>query len=301
MNDFISVIVCTYNREKYIGRCLEHLLRQHPEPSSYEVLIIDNNSTDRTREICSEFVNRHGEIFRYIMEQSQGLSFARNRGIKEARGSLLVFLDDDAFADVNYIASTRSYFASHPDVLAAGGRIHPQYEDSEPTWMTSFLLPLVAAQDMGDDAVPFKKGRFPIGANMIIRKKAFETYGIFNTGLGRKGSSLEGGEEKDFIQRLHAAHERIMFTPQASVTHIIPPQRVQPDYIRRQAIGVGRSERRRLSTNGAGSLLTKILEESIKGLGTIFLFFGYLLAGKPSAGWMLVRFRCWVFKGLLFS
>lgn len=300
MDNFISVIVCTYNRERYIGKCLEHLHRQHADKKLYEVIIVDNNSTDQTSEICKSAVANYTETtFRYFFEPVQGHSQSRNRGIRESKGNIIAFLDDDAFTSPNYISNLNSFFSSHPEVMAIGGKIIPVYEGETPAWMSRYLLPLVAAQDMGERPKKFTGRKFPIGANMAFQKKAFDRYGLFNTDLGRKGKGLEGGDEKDVFDRLKENNETIYYVPDVQVEHIIPEKRVELPYIRGLGIGVGTSERKRIRESR--KIMNKIIEELYKSAGTGILALLYFLRGRFSAGVMLVRFRCWVIKGLLFK
>ncbi len=300
MDNFISVIVCTYNRERYIGKCLEHLHNQRADKKLYEVNIVDNNSTDQTAEICKTTIAKYPDTtFNYFFEPIQGHSQSRNRGIRESKGNIIAFLDDDAFTSPEYISSMNSFFTSHPEAAAIGGKIIPVYEGDSPAWMSKYLLPLVAAQDMGGQIKKFTGRKFPIGANMAFRKQAFDQYGLFNTDLGRKGSGLEGGDEKDVFDRLKQNNETIYYVPDVLVEHIIPQKRVELAYIRGLGIGVGTSERKRIRESG--KVINKIFEEFIKITGTGILALLYFLQGKFSAGIMLIRFRYWVIKGLLFK
>lgn len=298
MPSFLSVVVCTYNREKYIGRCLQHLAKQESEVSTYEVIIVDNNSTDNTNQICTSFVSQHAH-FKYFLETNQGHSFSRNRGIQESSGDIIAFLDDDAFVTSDYVSNLINFFSENHQAQAIGGKIDPIYEGGEPNWMTPFLLPLVAAQDMGENIKPFKGRAFPIGANMAFRKEVFKNYGLFNIELGRKGSGLEGGDEKEVFLRLKSDNLPIFYVPSVKVEHIIPEKRVTREYIKGLALGVGTSERKRIRNGGIPLLLQKILEETIKIGGTIILFIYYMVVGKFSSGLMLIKFRYWVLKGLL--
>jgi glycosyltransferase involved in cell wall biosynthesis len=296
----ISVIVCTYNRAHYLADTLNHLLHQSSATAHFEVLVINNNSTDDTEGVCQQFSNKNPLFsFRYLVEQSQGLSYARNRGIKEAKGDVLTFIDDDAFAQPDFIQHLQAHFESHPQTMAVGGKIIPQYEDIEPRWMSKYLLPLVAALNMGDQKTPFPKSKFPIGANMSIRREAFEAYGTFDVNLGRKGSVLEGSEEKDLFSRISKSGAPIMYLPQAVVHHIIPAKRVSPQYIKNQAIGIGKSERTRTIQQGRSTFLLFLLGECIKWAGTFVLSLYYLLKLKPAKAGMLLRFRAYVSSGIL--
>lgn len=294
----VSVIVCTYNRAHYLAATLAHLLKQSASIDSFEVVLINNNSTDHTEDICHEFATENPNFpFRYIVETSQGLSHARNRGIKEVKGDILTFIDDDAFAHNDFMQVITSHFSDNPEIIAIGGKIIPKYEEEVPRWMSKFLLPLVAALDMGDEVKAFPKGKFPIGANMSIRKEAFEKYGDFDVNLGRKGESLEGSEEKDLFFRLIKAGAKITYLPQAVVYHIIPAKRVSVDYIKNQAIGIGKSERTR--TQQQGQLFSFLIGEVLKWAGTLVLSLWYLLTLHPSKASMLIRFRAYVSTGII--
>ncbi|WKK79850.2 glycosyltransferase [Marivirga arenosa] len=294
----ISVIVCTYNRQEYIGECLKHLAKQSASAEKYEVLIIDNNSRDQTADISKEFVANHPELnVHYHCEMNQGHTFARNRGITEAKGEILSFIDDDAFVDYHFIEAIDNYFKQHAEVSAIGGKILPVYEGKHPKWMSKYLLTLVSALDMGEQVRKFTGAKFPIGANMAFRAKVFEKYGKFNTDLGRRGSELEGGDEKEVFLRLKREKEEIHYVPQVKVDHIIPERRLSMEYIKGLGVGVGTSEKRRVVKSGLAEVIKKFISETIKVGGTLVLFFLYSLQGKFAQAWMLLKFRFWVLKG----
>lgn len=296
----VSVIVCTFNRNQYIGRCLEHLHLQDADKASYEVIIINNNSSDNTESICNDLITRYPDTnFRYFVEQNQGLSYARNRGIQEAKANILAFLDDDAFATPGYIESITKIFEQDTFIDAVGGKIIPLYELTQPAWMSHYLLPLVAAQDYGATTKKFPKGKFPIGANMIFKRSVFVTYGLFDIRLGRKGNDLGAGEEKELFEKLVTAGAYIVYDPSIIVEHIIPENRTTVSYIKRMGIGVGKSERLRIQHKGLYAIVRKILSECVKSVASLLLMLGYFIIGRFAAGKMLVQFRIWVIKGLL--
>jgi len=296
----ISVIVCTYNRAVYLPRTLEHLAKQSADNSLFEVLIIDNNSKDQTAQIAQDFISRYPKVqSKYFLELNQGLSHARNRGIKEAQGTVLIFIDDDAFVRPNYIQNVNDYFSNHANVSAIGGKIIPVYEAEEPQWMSKYLLPLVAALDLGDSPKRFTGAKFPIGANMGFRKEVFEKHGVFDVNLGRNAEKLEGGEEKDLFNRLKKGNEEIHYVPNVIVDHIIPPKRTNIEYIKAMALGVGISERKRLMGKPFSEKVGKLLSESVKIGGSIVLFVFYFLSFRFQAALLLLRFRYWVLMGML--
>ncbi len=296
----LSVIVCTFNRDKYILKTLRHLKIQKCKKELFEVLIIDNNSTDQTETLCRDFVTKNKlHNFYYYIELNQGHTFARNRGIRESNGQNLAFIDDDAYVTDTYCENIIDFFERNPEVSVIGGKITPLYENTEPKWMTKFLWPLVAALDMGNQIKPFKGAKYPIGANMAFRAELFKKYGNFNVDLGRRGYELEGGDEKEMIYRLRKEKCEIFYYPDMHVYHIIPDSRLSEEYIMGQAIGVGISEKKRLKNRPAIDWIYKILNESIKIAGTVILALRYLLTGKFEKGFMLIRFRFWVLKGYL--
>ncbi len=302
MDPQVSIIVCTYNREKYLQRCLEHLTRQTIDKNFFEVIIINNNSTDNTEHICKDFLSTPERTnFRYFVEKNQGHSHSRNRGINESKAPLINFIDDDAFVYPEFAENIVKFFKNNNEVMAIGGKINPVFEDEIPRWMSSHLMPLVSALDMGEREQPFKGRKFPIGANMTFRRSVFEKYGLFNVNLGRKGSGLEGGDEKEVFLRMKSEHESIYYVPSVQVDHVIPKNRVELSYIRGLATGVGTSERKRILEKGMTEVVKKIGEELFKSVASAVLFVTFLFSGKISRGWMLLKFRFWVQKGLIFN
>jgi glycosyltransferase involved in cell wall biosynthesis len=276
------------------------LVNQSAENRDYEILIIDNNSTDKTADIASEFIKNHSEMnVHYFCEKNQGHTFARNRGIKEATGEILSFIDDDAFVDHDFIKEIQSYFHLNKEVSAIGGKILPVYEKETPKWMSKYLLTLVSALDMGNSPKKFKGSKFPIGANMAFRTEVFEKYGLFNTDLGRRGSGLEGGDEKEVFIRLKKENEDIHYVPSVKVDHIIPEKRLTMEYIKGLGVGVGSSEKRRIIKAGFKETMKKVISEGIKVGATFALFSIYFVQGKFAQAKMLVQFRFWVLEGYL--
>ncbi len=296
----ISVIICTYNRDKYLSRALECLKNQDISPEKFEIVVINNLSTDTTENVCRDFINKNSQLnISCYIENQQGLSFARNRGIHESKAEILVFLDDDAYASGNYLTSISGFFSLRPDILAAGGKILPEYEYEEPGWMNPFLASLVSAQDLGNQSRKFKSGKYPIGASMIIRRSAFQKYGYFNTDLGRKGSELLGGEEKDFFYRMIADKKELFYIPDAVVHHYIADSRVQTDFIKKLGRGIGVSEIQRLRNLGTFSVFYGFVKEGVKWIASIILIFYYCFILKFGKGIMILKFRTYVTKGLL--
>ena len=296
----LTAIICTYNRAKYIGNLLESLAANDLPKSEYEIVLVDNNCTDNTREICEVFAAAHKDVnFRYVTEPEQGLSAARNKGIKEARGELLVYVDDDALVDPNYLRDYTEWFAAHPGTMACGGPIEPLYETAEPAWMTPYTKALLTAwMNYGNKVREYPKGRYPGGGNAAYRKEVFEKVGLFNTALGRKGTNLMGSEEKDIFDKMHALGMQVLYLPTPVLHHIIPQTKLEPDYFNRLTLQIGISERQRTRAISKGKYLKRIFSELIKWCGTIVLLCLYTISFHPAKGWKLVLFRRNVTRGL---
>lgn len=295
----ISFIICTYNREKYIYECLSRLA-SNTVKEGWEIILVNNNSTDNTAAECERFVEDYQPAnYHYFLETQQGLSFARNRGIQEAKGEWLVFLDDDAMVEPDYIASLQKHLSDHPEAGAFGGQIIPLFEDGEPEWYSKWTMIYVSAMDRGKTVHPFPANKYPIGANMGVNREVIDRVGMFNTALGRTGNNLLSGEEKDLFNRIHAAGYPILYFPDIQVHHCIPAHRTTKEFIARLADGVGQSERLRTRHIGAAAYCKRLIMECVKWGGTIVLWAFYALQGKFSKGNILVLFRYHVTKALL--
>ncbi|WP_109829795.1 glycosyltransferase [Reichenbachiella versicolor] len=294
----LSVVICTYNRAELLKKTVKSLCNQDFSRSDYEILIINNQSTDHTNQVIQSLIKTYPEnrILNFL-ETSQGLSYARNRGVKESKGSLICFLDDDIIASRDLISVYCKFFKSHPQVSSAGGKVVPYFEVDPPVWLSSYLLPLYAQQNLGDCDSVFRKNSFPIGANMCFRSSFFHTYGLFDTNLGRKGVELLAGEEKELISRAHLKSDFSNYVAGAVIQHYIPEKRLNLNYIKRQALGTGLSERFR--SKSEESFISRCLVEVFKWLATLVLFFRYLFTFSLGKGIVLVKFRYWVSRGLL--
>lgn len=298
----ISVIICTYNRGKYIYNVLKSIALGTLEHDAYEIILVDNNCTDNTRKEVDHFCNVFPQVkLRYFVETNQGLSHARNRGIKESQGDILVYVDDDATVNPDYLKTYADWFAAHPETDAAGGPIIPHYETgSEPKWMTYFIKRLLTGYlYFGDKAKPFPGDNYPGGGNAAYRSRVFEKVGLYNVQLGRNGDSLTGGEEKDIFDKMKREGMQFVYLPNAILYHSIPGYKLEADYFNRLTTGIGQSERARTLKIGKCLYRKRLLSELKKWCGTIVLWCFYLITFRPQRGNMLIKFRRNVTKALL--
>ena len=296
-----SIIVCTYNRDKYLYGALQCIAENGYPADAYEIVLVNNMSTDNTEDECRRFRNDYPDVdFRYFVETQQGLSFARNRGIEESRGDTLVFLDDDSYIQPDYLINLQRQLEAHSDADAFGGKIDPAFESGEaPKWLSKWNYSWVSAIDLGTEVCPFTGKAFPIGANMGIRKDMLSRIGVFNTELGRSKKNLMGGEEKDLFERIRQHGGNIYYFPDVLVQHVIPPSRTTKDYVRRLGEGVGKSERIRTLGVSKWKYLKRLISELVKWGGTTVLWLGFALKGQFEKGNILFTFRRRVTSGLL--
>lgn len=295
----LSVIICTYNRARYLYPLLESLAAGCE--TDYEIVLVDNNSSDATRAEVDRFDADHPELqLHYCFEPQQGLSYARNRGIRESKGDILVYVDDDALVNPDYLQTYARFFAENPEALAAGGPILPRYDGcEEPSWMSHYTRQLVTGKLwLGDREREFPRGAFPGGGNAAYRRAVFEQVGLFNVELGRKGSSLIGAEEKDLFDKMTSRGIRFYYLPTAILYHLIPPRKLTQDYFDRLTYGIGVSERLRTKQVSQGKYFSRLCQEAVKWGGTLALWTSFALKGEVAKGNKLVAFRRNVSRGL---
>lgn len=297
----ISVILCTYNRDKYIYNVLKSVAENDYPHDQYEIVLVNNNSTDGTENECRRFQADYPDIrFRYFLETKQGLSYARNCGIRNAQGDLLAYVDDDATVNPEYLRTYSDFFTHHPEAVAAGGPILPVYETEEPEWMTHYTRQLITGKlFLGNNQREFPHGAFPGGGNACYRKSVFDTVGLFNVELGRKGNSLIGAEEKDLFDKMTTHSMHFYYLPNAILYHIIPPHKLTQDYFDRLTYSIGVSERYRTQQISRKKYLNRLCKEAVKWGGTIALWCGFAIRGECAKGNKLVAFRRNVTRGLL--
>lgn len=226
----ISAIICTYNRASYLSKAISSLLFQILPKEYYEIIIIDNSSTDNTKQIVGEFQSKYSNI-RYFFEGVQGLSAARNRGIKEAKSELVAFLDDDAEATCEWLEEFIKAFDMFPNAGCAGGKIELIWPSGEkPEWLNSKYESFFGKLDIGDEIKIITYPETPYGGNLCIKKEIVYLSGFFDEKLGRIKDSLLSGEEIEFIYRLQKMKETI-YIPAAKIYHHVLPYRVSKQYL----------------------------------------------------------------------
>lgn len=225
----ISVVVCTYNRADLLPGCLESLAEQTLDKSIYEVIVVNNNSTDNAQGIAEEFAGKQPN-FRVVVETKQGLSHARNRGYREAKGDYVAYIDDDARADVRWVELILDALESvKPEPVVVGGTILPWYEKKPPDWfMDDYEI-----RSWGDAKhflePPRAENGFS-GSNMTFRKSILEEFGGFSADYGVVGNVLRLGEETELFSRIYKKHPLFWYDPAIQVEHLVPARNMSVSY-----------------------------------------------------------------------
>ena len=297
----LSIIICSYNRASYISDALTSLYSQSAELASFEVIIVDNNSTDNTTEVFTQWraLHTHGS-FIYLTESKQGASYARNTGAAIAKGEWVCFMDDDAVATPNYVENILKHTHKQPEIVGFGGRIIPKYIPAEPKWMSYYVSSLVGNFDYAPTACAFEHGKYPLESNMIVKKSIYDKIGGFNSDLpGVVGTLRIGGEGKELFYKILALGYPIYYDPEICVHHVIEVQKLTSEYMYRVASGIGRGEKIRTKGISTTTYLIKILEYIFKLGAAIVLGIKYILQATPAKAKPVIQFRIDALKGLL--
>ena len=297
----VSVVICSYNRAAYIGGALDSLYHQTASKEDFEVIVVDNNSSDGTDEVFIQWraANPDGQFY-YATETQQGASFARNKGAQLAKADWLCFMDDDAIATQDYIQNIIRHIQNHPTVVGFGGKIIPKYIPSEPSWMSYYVSSLVGNFDYAPVACAFENGKYPIESNMILKKSAFDLVGGFNEAIpGVVGTLRIGGEGKELFYKIIALGEKIYYDPSICVHHVVEIKKLTPEYMYRVASGIGRGERARTKAISQKAYIIKMIEYLFKLVAAVLLGIKYTFQLHPAKSWPIIQFRIDALKGLL--
>jgi glycosyltransferase involved in cell wall biosynthesis len=234
----ISLIICTYNRADLLPNCLVHATTQSLPSGGYEVIVVDNASSDHTQAIVQQF-----PVVRYLYCATRGLSSARNTGVAASRAPLVAFIDDDCLADPNLLAELAATFALHSDAGCAGGAIDVRLPEPLPHWYAQQFAGYFGeyTPSASDIHRVTDLRQYPFGGNLAIRKQAILEAGYFSEKLGRVGANQAGGEELDLQHRIAQRGYGIYVNPKARVTHVILPRRMTWSHVVRSARAAGRN------------------------------------------------------------
>ena len=237
----MSVIMSTYNRGALLEDAIRSVLAQHAAITPpFELIVVDNNSTDNTREIVLDRFARVDPRVQYLFESQQGLSYARNAGIRAARAPLVAFIDDDVRAQPDWVAAIARAFDEHPDADVVGGRVLPIWPTAPPAWLTRDHWAPLALVDHGKAPIVVT-AEHPIClvAAGACRRTSFDAVGLFATEFQRVKDSIGSLEDHEFLLRVLRTGRKGVYDPRIVVNAEIQPNRMEREYHRRWHTGHG--------------------------------------------------------------
>lgn len=248
----LDVVIPTYNRQHLLPLTLDSLLAAEvPAGLDVSVTVVDNNSTDGTRQVIESFAEKSGGRIRYEFERQQGRSHALNKGVTSTIGDLIGVIDDDEEIDAEWYKVAFEAFTSGADLDFIGGPYVPRWSAAPPAWLPPEYGSVVGWVNGGDQAVPFDKN-YPgilMGGNAIFKREVLVRVGLYTTWLGRTDKGLLSGEDEELYDRLLASAAKGMYLPRLKIYHHVPTERLTKRYFRSwcfwRGVSLGLLERRR--------------------------------------------------------
>lgn len=243
MNILISAIICTHNRAEYLTKAIQSLIDQHTPKDKYEIIVVDNCSTDPTKKVVEKFSNL-GNV-RYIHESTLGLSYARNTGWHNARGKYVAYLDDDAIACPVWLDKILEVFETvTPRPGCVGGKAEPLWEAPRPTWLSDKLVTGLTVINWSDTphVLPDLSQRWLVGANIAFPVEVLERVGGFTSGLDRAGKNLLSSGDIFLEKQILKAGYSCFYHPKITVSHHIQKSRLEKGWFIRRYYWQGVSD-----------------------------------------------------------
>jgi glucosyl-dolichyl phosphate glucuronosyltransferase len=233
-----SILICTFNRAGLLAETLGTIAVMHVDPTlQWEVIVVDNNSTDNTRAVTELITPGFPVPVRVIFEPRQGKSHALNTGIEASSAEVIVFTDDDVQVAPDWLETGVRPLITRRDIDYTGGPVHPLWDATPPEWINGkpgILWGPIALVDYGTESFIFEdRQRIPMGVNMAVRRSLIARVGGFHPDLERSGSSLMGQGQAEFFFRTRAAGIRGLYVPEMKLKHHVPASRMTRKYYRR--------------------------------------------------------------------
>jgi glycosyltransferase involved in cell wall biosynthesis len=244
MSAFYSIVVPTLNRAAMLARGVRSLLAQRASCDS-EIIVVDNNSTDGTREEVRALAAQARQRLRYVMEREPGVAAARNAGVLAARGEVIAFVDDDAVVQPGWLDALESAYRAHAGAWCIGGKISLTLPQEPPSWFSSqsnLLRDYLSGLDLGDGTIELREPREAVfGANFSVRRGVFDRVGLFDPALGVAGRRRLECDEIELCWRIRRAGGRIYYCGGAGVSHVVPAERLSKRFFRNRSYWRGRT------------------------------------------------------------
>lgn len=219
----LSLVICTYNRAELLARLLDSLAKQNAASDRYEILIVDNNSSDDTKKVAHKYCQVQNDV-RYLLEKRQGLSHARNRGVLEARGNYVGFVDDECLLDNDWISKALEIIQVYQPALFGGP--YKAYYEQKPDWVkpsywSTYPQMGLSARWLGND-------EYLSGGNFFVSRSMLNDVGGFSPEFGMRGESILYGEETELQQRIRKQYpeRHFYYDPSLCVEHLVRDEKL---------------------------------------------------------------------------
>jgi glucosyl-dolichyl phosphate glucuronosyltransferase len=236
-----TVAICTWNRASLLLRTLERFTRiDHPD-SLWELIVVNNRSTDETEQVLDLMESRLPLL--RVFEREPGLSSARNAAVRHATGDYIVWTDDDVIVHKEWLRAYERAVKRWPEAAVFGGPVIPRFEGTPPAWLSEVwqdVAGVFAARDLGSQPFKFTGERLPYGANFVVRAREQSRF-LYDPNLGRRGTAGALGEEVAVIEAILASGSQGWWVPDALVEHWIPKERQTIKYLRGYYALLGRT------------------------------------------------------------
>jgi GT2 family glycosyltransferase len=237
----LTLLVCTHNRSNDLRELLDTALAQDAgDTCTYEILVVDNNSTDETRRVVeARMVSGHTNL-RYLFEPRLGRASALNAGMDAARGPIVTVADDDYLLPANWVTATVETFRTHPEISVTGARVLPLWQSEVPSWLGREHWSALALTDFGETSFTVDGSRKIGLLACSLRVSDVKAVGGYRGGLSGSGELFGGTEDIEILERLWKAGKKGLYLPHVAVRHKIGAARMTKKYLRRWHTGRGR-------------------------------------------------------------
>jgi glycosyltransferase involved in cell wall biosynthesis len=227
----ISVVVCTHNRATDLERALASVLVQKSDGFAYEIVVVDNCSTDATPQVVQRAADS-GAPVRYVFESALGLCHARNAGWRAAKGTIVAYLDDDALAQPGWLAAIHAAFAAHPEAGVAGGRVDPIWEAERPSWLSDDVALSLTIVDWSDrpKLIEDVGMQWLVGANIALPRATLAEVGGFDPALDRVGNRMLSSGDVFLQKQVMRRGYGCLYDPAIHVHHKVPASRLKKEW-----------------------------------------------------------------------
>lgn len=234
----VSILICSYNRQRLLAATLDSLAMMVVPPDiRWEVIVVDNNSSDGTRAEVEGRASGFPAPLRWLFEGTQGKAHALRTGIEGSTADVILFTDDDVDVPPGWLEQSVRPLMERSDIDYTGGPVLPAWECEPPGWINGnpgVLWGPIALLDYGQEGFILEdRGRIAMGVNMAVRRRLIDRVGGFHTGLERKGQSLMGQGQAEFFFRTRRVGARGAYVPEMALRHHVPASRMTRQYYRR--------------------------------------------------------------------